>query len=168
MKATQPGCTAFETVLGTCRIAWTERGIARIQFPGKDPDDVEESVQRAPGFVQDAIHRIQGQLEGSRPSEEDLPIDFAGLASFTRSVLQATRRIPSGRTMTYGELARSMGRPGAARAVGQALARNPVPLLIPCHRVLASGGRLRGFSAPGGLDTKRRLLQIEGIESDLS
>jgi methylated-DNA-[protein]-cysteine S-methyltransferase len=88
-------------------------------------------------------------------------VDLAGLQEFARRVLEFTREIPAGETRTYGELAKMLGQPHAAQAVGQALGANPVPLIIPCHRVLATGGKLGGFSAPGGRSTKERLLEIE-------
>jgi len=88
---------------------------------------------------------------------DEQPID-----PFRREVYAATREIPAGTTMSYGEVARAIGRPDAARDVGAALARNPCPIIVPCHRVVAANGALTGFSAPGGLETKRRMLQLEG------
>jgi len=113
-----------------------------------------------------AEREIREYLAGRR-RRFTVPLDLSGLSPFHRRVLQATRRIPYGRTATYGDLARRVGRPRAARAVGQAMARNPVPLVVPCHRVVAAGGGLGGFGGglggfSGGLALKRRLLALEG------
>jgi methylated-DNA-[protein]-cysteine S-methyltransferase len=105
------------------------------------------------------LDHARGRPEWVEGRRFTVPLDLSGLSPFHRRVLQATRRIPYGRTATYRDLARRVGRPRAARAVGQAMARNPVPLVIPCHRVVAAGGGLGGFS--GGLDLKRRLLALE-------
>lgn len=111
------------------------------------------------------IHHLGARLwdyfHGRPVSFGELPVDLRGFSLFSQRVLQECRRIPFGATTTYGELARRIGKPGAPRAVGQALARNPVPLVIPCHRVVASGGGLRGFSGPGGISAKARLLAWE-------
>lgn len=93
----------------------------------------------------------------------DVPLDVSGLTEFHQAVLEACRRIPYGRTATYADLARAVGRPAATRAVGSALANNPLPLVIPCHRVIRTDGSLGGFSAPDGIATKRRLLELEGL-----
>ena len=93
-----------------------------------------------------------------------IPLDLHGVSVFHQRVYEAARRIPLGQTSTYGALADVVGAPGGARAVGQAMGRNPVPLLVPCHRVLAADGGMGGFSAPGGVATKRRLLEIEGAD----
>jgi methylated-DNA-[protein]-cysteine S-methyltransferase len=99
--------------------------------------------------------------ERRRRDFSDVAIDIGSLAEFDRAVLEATRRIPRGETRTYGEIAVSLGAPGAARAVGTALGRNPIPIIVPCHRVLAAGGASGGFSAPGGRLTKLKILEIE-------
>lgn len=105
---------------------------------------------------------ISEYFAGLRYHFDDIRVDLTPFSTFTKSVLQECRRIEYGTAISYAELARRIGQPGAARAVGQALARNPVPLIIPCHRVIARNGQLRGFSAPGGISTKRLLLQMEG------
>ena len=101
-------------------------------------------------------------LEGRRDQLLDIELDLDDIGPFERSVYEVTRAIPPGETLTYGEVARRIGEPGAARAVGQALGANPLPIVIPCHRVLGAGGQLVGFSANGGTETKRRMLLIEG------
>lgn len=120
----------------------------------------EPAIQQS---IQQSIQQVQGYLEG-RLRRWSVPYRLpATTTAFARAVLQATADIPYGATRTYGELARAVDRPGAARAVGQVMGRNPLPLVIPCHRVVASGGRLGGFT--GGLDLKRALLDHEGAFS---
>jgi methylated-DNA-[protein]-cysteine S-methyltransferase len=112
----------------------------------------------------EAARLLEGYFAG-RGVCFDLPLDPAGISGFGRAVLDACARIPHGATATYGELAAQIGRPGAARAVGQALGRNPLPVVIPCHRVIGADGRLVGFGS--GLGMKRRLLELEGIDVDV-
>lgn len=166
------GCCLFDTALGPCGIAWTEAALAAVQLPEASREgtlrrlvryvgkDVPE--QAAPPFVQAAIARIQALLAGAHDDLCDLPLDMTGIPPFHQRVYEVTRAIPPGEILTYGEVARRVGDPGAARAVGQALGKNPFAPVIPCHRVLAAGGRSGGFSAEGGADTKLRMLEIEG------
>ena len=164
--------TLFDTAIGRCAIAWSERGIARIQFPeasdakavarlARGDDLVEE---KPPTAIARAILRITKHLAGDAQDFRDLPLDFGDVPSFHERVYRGALEIPSGRTVSYGELASRIGAPGAARAVGQALGHNPCPIVVPCHRVLAANGKAGGFSAPGGLGTKRRMLAVEGVE----
>jgi methylated-DNA-[protein]-cysteine S-methyltransferase len=154
--------TTFDTILGRCGIAWTDAGISRVFLPGSSLAGGEAAD--VPGFVADAIARIAAMLAGTSDALADLPLDDARVDEFRRSVYAATRRVGPGATTTYGEIARSIGAPVAtgARDVGVALARNPFPIVVPCHRVIAANGALTGFSAPGGLATKRRMLELEG------
>jgi methylated-DNA-[protein]-cysteine S-methyltransferase len=115
-----------------------------------------------PEFVRDAIDGIVAVLSGQSRDLRDVPLDERAIDDFRRAVYAATRDIPAGTTRSYGEIARAIGRPDGARDVGAALARNPFPIIVPCHRVVAANGALTGFSAPGGLDTKRRMLELEG------
>jgi len=156
----------FDTKRGVCRISWSDAGIVRLRLPG-DPAIGSTKVTNGaiPGFIVEAIGSVRRHMAGTPPSYDALPVDLADISSFSRAVLEETRRIPVGETCTYKEIARAIGRPHAARAVGGALARNPVPLLIPCHRVLYAGNRIGGFSAPGGARTKRLLLEMEAISS---
>lgn len=117
----------------------------------------------APKHLSEAVNQLTDYLNGERRIF-DLPLDLTGLPPFHRAALEACARIPFGQTRSYGELARLLGRPrGAARAVGSAMAHNPLPILIPCHRVLGSSGELHGYTAPGGLAVKAWLLNLEGI-----
>ena len=162
--------TLFDTAIGRCGIAWSERGIAGLQLP--EPAGVArgallsrfpEAVETAPPpSVAAVIDAARALLEGGNPGFDAVPLDWTGIGAFERAVYEATRAIPRGSTRTYGEVAAALGDPGAARAVGQALGRNPFPIVVPCHRVLAADGRPGGFSAPGGVRTKLRMLAIEG------
>jgi methylated-DNA-[protein]-cysteine S-methyltransferase len=153
------GPWVFDTAIGRCGIWWSVRGITRVALPevtGEDP-----GVEPPPD-VQSAIKRMTALLRGEQADLTDLPLDLHGVPEFHRRVYDLARRIPPGQTRTYGDIANELGDPGSARAVGQALGRNPFPIVVPCHRVLAAGGRTGGFSAPGGVETKMRLLEIEG------
>lgn len=141
----------------------SERGVRRLRFLPEPPDEAP-SQAKTPPWAAEQFARLEAQLReylaGER-SEFDLTLDPPSMSSFAASVLMATAHIPYGQTRTYGQVARQIGRPTAARAVGQALAANPLPILIPCHRVLAGDGSLRGYSAPGGIALKQRLLTLE-------
>ncbi|MBV8745663.1 MAG: methylated-DNA--[protein]-cysteine S-methyltransferase [Xanthobacteraceae bacterium] len=161
----------FETAIGVCGIAWTERGVCRVQLPEQDAEATRARLGRrlhgaretAPA---DAIRRtiddVKALLAGRPRDLSEVPLDLQGVPAFHQRVYAAARRIRAGGTASYGEIATQVGEPGAARAVGQALGRNPVPLIVPCHRVLATGGKFGGFSGFGGVATKMRLLAIEG------
>jgi methylated-DNA-[protein]-cysteine S-methyltransferase len=115
-----------------------------------------------PPRIAGIIKKVQKHFHGDVQDFLDIVVDLDGAGPFARLVYKAVRKIPAGRTLTYGELATNINRPTASRAVGQALGRNPIPLIIPCHRVLASGKKPGGFSAHGGVETKARMLAIEG------
>lgn len=161
----------FSTAIGTCAVAWSERGIVRVLLPGESDDalrrrlarDLPESrEQEPPAAVAAAIVRMRALMDGARDDLADVQLDWSGVSDFHRRVHEVARTIEPGTTLTYGEVAHQLGDPGAAQAVGQALGRNPFPILVPCHRVLAAGGKPGGFSAPGGAHTKLRMLVIEG------
>ena len=166
------GFAVFETAIGGCGVAWSDRGITHVQLPeataaalrGRlrrlQPDAVETDP---PPAVRATIEGIVALLEGERVDLTDAVLDLDGVPVFDQAVYAISRSIPAGETLTYGEIATRLGEPGAAQAVGQALGRNPCPLVVPCHRVLAAGGKPGGFSARGGVRTKLKLL---GIESD--
>ncbi|MFQ5827439.1 MAG: methylated-DNA--[protein]-cysteine S-methyltransferase [Dehalococcoidia bacterium] len=156
----------FPTPLGWMGLLGSEAGIRRVILPKPSPQDVLRLLSHSlRGAKEDASpfgdlpQRLSRYLEGERVSLAD-PLDLEGTTPFQQEVWAQTRLIPPGQTRSYGWVARRMGRPRAVRAVGGALARNPVPLLIPCHRVVRSDGGLGGYG--GGLEMKRRLLQIEG------
>ncbi|MCE4556054.1 methylated-DNA--[protein]-cysteine S-methyltransferase [Roseateles cellulosilyticus] len=166
----------FDTALGACGIAWrgdAAQGIAGSQLPAGDVAALRALMQQRfgdaheappPEPVQRAIAAVQRLLAGETPDHRellDIPLDDRRLPDFDRRVLWLTRTIPVGRTRTYGEIAAALGQPGGARAVGRAAGHNPFPPIVPCHRVMGAGGAPTGFSAPGGLETKRRLLLIE-------
>ncbi|MEW6223665.1 MAG: methylated-DNA--[protein]-cysteine S-methyltransferase [Chloroflexota bacterium] len=154
----------FETPLGRCAMRWSDAGITGVLLPGRRPlpGPAFEDGADVPPVVRQAIEGIVAVLDGERRDLRDLPLDERGLDPFRRAVYAATREIAPGTTRSYGEVARAIGRPDGARDVGAALARNPFPIVVPCHRVVAANGALTGFSAPGGLATKRRMLELEG------
>jgi methylated-DNA-[protein]-cysteine S-methyltransferase len=165
--------TLFDTAIGSCAIAWNDRGVVAFQLPDGSNSTtqnsltsrVREAVQaEPPPAIQRVIDAVTALLRGERTDLAFVPLDMEGLPDFHRRVYDVARTIPPGATMTYGEIAARLGDPGSARAVGQALGRNPIPVIVPCHRVLAAGGRRGGFSAPGGTTTKLNLLAIEGAQ----
>ena len=160
----------FPTAIGECALAWSECGLTGVWFPEATPEATRVRIERRlsaateadpPPKVAEAMARIAGLLETGRVDLADIDLDLDGIDGFERRVLEAARGIAPGATLTYGELATRAGSPGAAREVGQAMARNRFPIVVPCHRVLAAGGGFGGFSAPGGLESKARLLTIE-------
>lgn len=163
----------FPTTLGHCGIAWSAQGLTGVQLPGVDEADTRTRMARRfpqcsealpPNQVQQAMQAVTALLLGTPPEPADLThlvLDMDGVPPFHQRVYALARKIAPGETVTYGELARQLGEPGAARAVGQALGHNPFAPVVPCHRILAAGGRSGGFSATGGVDTKLRMLLTE-------
>jgi methylated-DNA-[protein]-cysteine S-methyltransferase len=163
----------FDTAIGTCGIVWTSRGIAGVQVHNASERATRASLLRrfpdaqevAPlPAVQRAIDGIVALLRGEPSDLSDVTIDVDKVPEFNRKVYDIARSIPPGATLTYGEIAERLGDKLLARDVGQALGQNPIPLIVPCHRVLAAGGKTGGFSAPGGVVSKLRLLTIEGAQ----
>ena len=154
----------FDTALGTCGVSWTEQGISEVLLPGQRPRGAGRPADSndPPKAVAEAVAQIVALLAGERRDLRWIALDESELDPFRRSVYAATRAIEPGATASYGEIAKAIGDPQEARAVGTALGRNPFPIIVPCHRVLAADGALHGFSAPGGIVTKRRMLEIEG------
>jgi methylated-DNA-[protein]-cysteine S-methyltransferase len=161
----------FETAIGTCGIVWNGRGLRGLQLPDRDVSALHARLRRRfpnaheadpPSAVRTAIDRVIALLRGERVDLRSLSLDMEGVPEFERDVYVAAREIPPGATLTYGEIARRIGRPTAARDVGVALGRNPFPIIVPCHRVVAANGKTGGFSAVGGVKTKLKLLSIEG------
>jgi methylated-DNA-[protein]-cysteine S-methyltransferase len=164
----------FETAAGFCAIAWTETGITCFRQPGQSLDATRRALlRRLPGAtpaepppsVAAGIAAAQRYFQGEEVDFSDLALDLSTESDFFQRLYAALRRVGWGRTTTYGALAKEIGSgPEAARDVGQAMAHNPVPLIIPCHRVLAAGGKVGGFSAPGGAVAKVRMLEMEGLK----
>lgn len=148
----------FASPIGFIIIERTNYGIARVDIAADAPMLVEDTTN---DLMLSAKQQISEYLAGRRETF-DLSLDWCGMTAFQAEVLRLTLAIPFGETRTYGELANALGKPAASRAVGSALARNPMPLLIPCHRVVASSGALTGYSAAGGIATKAWLLEMEG------
>ena len=149
------GCHVVATALGPFALYWRDDALIAAHL-----DDGPAEGQ-PPSWVQQLGYRVVSHLQGHPDAFADVLLDLTAVPPFHARVYDALRQVPPGRTTTYGELAAQVGRPGAARAVGQAVARNPWLLLVPCHRVLAANGRLGGFSAPGGAATKRAMLLKE-------
>ena len=166
----------FDTAGGPCGIAWTAAGVVRFQLPGEDAATTRRLLRRhlpeaeasePPSAITAAVAAVQRYFAGEEADFTDVPLDLAGQSAFFRAIYDAARRVHWGETTTYGALARELGAgPEAAREVGQAMAKNPVALIIPCHRVLAAGGKVGGFSAPGGASSKLKMLALEGVSFD--
>lgn len=162
----------FDTPIGTCGVAWNRNGIAGMQLPAATAGKTRAHVRKRwpsaveaspPPGVQRAIERVLTLLGGEKIDLSDIPLDLEDAPEFNRKVWDIARAIPPGQTITYGDIAKRLGvAPERARDVGQAMGSNPVPIIVPCHRVVAASGKMGGFSAPGGVDTKRRMLEIEG------
>ena len=162
----------FDTDFGMCGIAWSSSGIVRLVLPEATPEDTETRLRRQamvdarakpPAWVAAVIRTVQRYFAGEDVDLSDVPLDLSAEPEFERRVYDALRRVGRGTTTTYGGLAERAGSRGAARAVGRAMARNPVPVIVPCHRVLAAGGAVGGFSAHGGVATKQRMLALERV-----
>jgi methylated-DNA-[protein]-cysteine S-methyltransferase len=161
----------FDTAIGRCGIAWSEHGVTGVQLPeSREPETRARLLRRFPGAreappppdVQRARDGIVALLGGEPSPLDAIALDMDGVPPFHRRVYEVARTIPPGATLSYGEVAARLGEPALARDVGQALGENPFSLIVPCHRVIAAGGKLGGFSARGGVTTKLRLLGIEG------
>ena len=169
----QQNFALFETAIGVCAIAWTGRGIVGVQIHERDAAATKSRIMRRfpaaqeavpPPNVQHAIDGIVALLRGELRDLTDIPIDDTDTPKFNARVYAVARTIPPGQTMTYGEIAERLGDRLLAREVGTALGQNRCPIIMPCHRVLAASGKTGGFSAPGGVVTKLRLLTIEGAQ----
>jgi len=173
----------FETPLGWCGIAWGEGrntgasyAVTLLQLPEATKELTESRIAKNSGAreasvpplqIEVIINRVCKHLQGELQDFRDIPVDLDGAGPFVQKVCEAAREIPVGQTVTYADLANALGRPTAAQAVGRALGRNPIPLILPCHRVLAARGKPGGFSAYGGRATKAKLLAIEGAVVNL-
>jgi methylated-DNA-[protein]-cysteine S-methyltransferase len=163
----------FETALGWVAIVWNERGVTQFFLPQRDRVGLQRRLAAKaagaapspspPPAIAEIIDRV-GRYCGGEPVEfSDVAVDLDGVDAFRRAIYDAARQLKFGEFTTYGDLAARSGHPGLARETGQALGANPAPLIIPCHRILAAGGRIGGFSAPGGSATKQKMLALEGV-----
>jgi methylated-DNA-[protein]-cysteine S-methyltransferase len=167
------GHALFDTAIGTCGIAWAPGGIVAVQLPEVDAASTQARLLRGlpapcanlagpPTPVHNAIDGIQALLTGQPRDLREVPLDMSRISPFHQQVYALARAIAPGTTRTYGDVAEQLGSKGLSRAVGQALGLNPFAPVVPCHRVLAAGGKAGGFSAGGGAVTKLRMLEIEG------
>jgi methylated-DNA-[protein]-cysteine S-methyltransferase len=166
------GYALFETAFGICGLAWSEAGIVRLVLPERTREGTETRLRRQAGVTSRAkpppsialvTDLVRAYFAGDVIDFSRVVLDLSAPAEFERQVYVALREVPWGATTTYGALARAAGSPGAARAVGRAMAHNRVPVIVPCHRVLAAGGAIGGFSAHGGVSTKQRMLALERV-----
>ncbi|MEM9619913.1 MAG: methylated-DNA--[protein]-cysteine S-methyltransferase [Pseudomonadota bacterium] len=173
-----PAVILFDTALGRCGLVWGPAGILASSFPYSSDDETRAHMRRrAPNAVEakiaspaivSVIDDIVALFEGEQRDLSQTDLDMTGIPEFERIVYGLTLAISPGETKTYGDLARTMGDVSLSRRIGQALGRNPIPIIVPCHRVVGANGAMTGFSAPGGAEAKRRLLKIEGaLEPEL-
>ena len=155
--------TTFDTPIGRCAVAWRDAALTQFSLP--EAAVRTNDIASPPEWIVAVITRVRRHLAGELDDFRDLPFDFANVPTFNAAVLRATLAVPAGQTRSYSEIARAIGElPGASRAVGVALGANHWPLLIPCHRIVSATGKMTGFSGPGGIKTKLRLLAIEGAQ----
>lgn len=160
----------FETSVGPCGIAWGEEGLIAVQLPESDPAATEQRLRSKgaqaecspSGELAACVAGLQAYFEGKIVEFGSIPLDWQRISRSDRAIYRLLRKVPFGRVVTYGELAERGGMTGAAQAIGAAMSRNPWPVIIPCHRVVAASGKLGGFSAFGGAMLKRKLLAMEG------
>lgn len=165
--------TVFDTALGFFALSWSDAGLTRVALAQPTRSQAEQLTARwgttfydrdsaaLPAFVIDAMARIRLYATGADVDFTPLPLDFTGIDGFRCAIYRTALKLRQGETTTYGGLADQAGFPTMARETGQALGRNPLPLIVPCHRIVAAGGKIGGFSAPGGVVTKQRLLAHE-------
>jgi methylated-DNA-[protein]-cysteine S-methyltransferase len=163
--------TLFDTPIGRCALAWGPRGVIGVQLPERSAEATRIRLMRLcpnaeeaepPKQIARGVEAIQALLNGQKKSLRAIQLDLSRIPTFNARVYETTRAIAPGMTRTYGEIARAIGDPDAARAVGQALGRNPFAIVVPCHRVVGANDKLVGFSANGGVKTKLKMLKIEG------
>jgi len=163
----------FQTAHGFAALAWNERGVTSFRLPAPTVEETRRALlRRLPDAIEaepsagmaGLVRAIGRYFEGGRSDFADVPLDPGRQDPLFAKIYDLVRRLGWGETTTYGEIAKALGEgPEVARDVGQAMARNPIPLIVPCHRVLAAGGRIGGFSAPGGSNAKARMLELEGV-----
>lgn len=166
----------FDTAFGRAGIAWGAAGVRAVSFPSTEDETRRHILRRAkgadeaspPGEIKSLIADMTALFRGERRDLSPAQLDLEGIGDFERGVYAQTRAVPPGETTTYGAIAKALGDPALAQRVGQALGRNPFPVIVPCHRVIGADGRMTGFSAPGGAAAKLRLLKLEGgVAEDL-
>jgi methylated-DNA-[protein]-cysteine S-methyltransferase len=160
----------FDTALGLMAIGWTDRGISRLLLPGSDVASMRERLERAGGMEApdgqpELVARAVAYAEGARDNFADVALDLSAVPEASRRIYDHIRELAWGETTTYGAIARWLGDVALSRAVGAAMGANPIPLIVPCHRVLAADGRTGGFSAPGGVEAKLQMLALENAAS---
>ena len=169
----EPEFALYDTAVGRCGITWGARGILGVQLPERDERATRARLARRypdvseappPQHIQHVINDIVALLSGESRDFSTVALDMDGVPAFNQRVYAVARTISCGATLSYGDIAARLGDRGAARDVGEAMGQNPFPIIVPCHRVLAAGGKVGGFSANGGIATKLRLLQIEGAQ----
>jgi methylated-DNA-[protein]-cysteine S-methyltransferase len=165
----------FDTALGHCGIVWTSRGIAGVNLPEGSEEKTRarvkkrfpEAIENSPSAdIQKIVEEVIALIAGDKIDFSHVTLDHAPLPEFSKRVYEIVRTIPIGQTLTYGDIAKQLGDVSLSREVGQAMGRNPTPVIMPCHRVVAASGKTGGFSAPGGVDTKMKLLSIERRHGD--
>jgi methylated-DNA-[protein]-cysteine S-methyltransferase len=158
----------FPTALGVAAIWWNEHGLTRFHLPEEKGQILGGAPAPAPPQIEALIHLAQDHFAGKLHDFAHVSLDWSKVTPFQKKVYVAAQAVKPGHTTTYGEIARQLGLgPEGARAVGVALGANPWPLIVPCHRIVAADGSMTGFSAPGGIATKARLLAVEGVELSL-
>jgi methylated-DNA-[protein]-cysteine S-methyltransferase len=170
LTRTASGHAVIDTAMGFIGLAWNEAGLTRLCLPEKSSQAIERRLSAhgsaqagAPPWVAKLIASIRAYAAGENVEFSDVPVDLAGIDDFRLAIYAEARKLTFGETTTYGELAKRAGHAGLARETGAALGANPVPLVIPCHRIVAAGGKIGGFSAPGGSTTKEKMLAMEGV-----
>jgi len=169
----RPGLTLFETSIGACGLAWSSRGIDGFLLPEEDAEATRQCLSdrfssrvvagRPPAECREVTQRIRRHLRGKPDDLLDVPLDLSDASPFSQRLYRRLRKIGPGQMTTYGNLGKAMKMRGGARAIGRAVGANPIPLLVPCHRVIGADGRLGGFSAHEGPTLKARLLYLEGV-----
>lgn len=166
LKFTDSGWTSFSTVVGLMAMSWTPKGVDRLEMGlSQEPVDFAPGVPHRPrpkGTAAQVVRRVQSHLQGKSDDFLDIPVNFGKMSVYSIKVLKALRKVASGKTVTYGQLAAQTGKPKASRAVGRIMGSNPVPLIVPCHRCLGADGSLTGFSSEGSLGLKAHVLHLEG------
>ena len=174
--ASMQACThGFPSELGWMAVAWLDGQLLRLTMGHPSAASATASIeadlclpvaegQEITAWIMELSRRLQSYAAGNSERFDDVPLDLSYLSEFQARVVRVCRKISRGRVRSYGELAAAAGSPGASRAVGSTMARNRFPIIIPCHRVVAAGGAIGGFSARDGINLKRRMLELEGAE----